>query len=115
MVVVALQSFPSECLLERERLLRSRVDELGRERTERFARLARLKERDQTLADQLYATPHYVAGGGAGVVPTVEALDTLGKHVESLEAEKVSRAAQRPRAGLWGFEGARGYQTLNGV
>ena len=74
-------------LVQQEKILRAKVETLTQEKNDRLEKYKRLHDHDQQLCELLCATPYYVP---SGVVPTVEQLKELEKHVTVMQAEKVS-------------------------
>ncbi|KAK7110254.1 hypothetical protein V1264_014161 [Littorina saxatilis] len=75
-------------MVQREKELRTRLENLNREKQERLKKLKMLHERDQHLCDTLCTTPYYVP---TNMVPSKEQLQELEAHVRGLEAEKEKR------------------------
>ncbi|XP_077991919.1 protein regulator of cytokinesis 1-like isoform X2 [Glandiceps talaboti] len=75
-------------VLQLEKVLRTKVDTLSKEKHNRLQKLTDLKQTEQHLCDVLCTTPYYVPTGS---VPSQEQLETLQEHIDTLKAEKDSR------------------------
>ncbi|CAH1783464.1 unnamed protein product [Owenia fusiformis] len=76
-------------ILQLEKDLRTRVDNLSKMKHERMKILKKLKETDQALCDALCTTPYYIP---TGTVPSQEQIKTLEEHITTLTTEKERRA-----------------------
>ncbi|XP_074643417.1 protein regulator of cytokinesis 1-like [Tubulanus polymorphus] len=75
-------------LLQLEKDLRSKVEELTKIKNDRLKTLNVLQTAEQKLCDVLCATPYYIPSGS---VPTPTQLDELQQHTAMLKAEKEKR------------------------
>ncbi|NWH68370.1 PRC1 regulator, partial [Cochlearius cochlearius] len=71
-----------------ERNLRSRMDVLLKQKSDRMHELKTLIEQDQDLCDLLCTTPFSIDGN---VVPSLDDLDRYRRHLASLNSEKEQR------------------------
>ncbi|CAG5120269.1 unnamed protein product [Candidula unifasciata] len=78
-------------MVQKEKLLRSKVETMAKEKKDRLAKYSTLHTSDQHLCEVLSTTPYYIP---SGTVPTVEQLRELEKHVAHLQAEKDKRFAE---------------------
>lgn len=80
-------------MLERERLIRERVDALNKIKHERMKRLKRLMEMENALAHSMGEKPHLSTKWqeeDSNVIPSEIDLQNYRKIVEQLESTKVS-------------------------
>ncbi|XP_076461912.1 protein regulator of cytokinesis 1-like isoform X2 [Babylonia areolata] len=75
-------------MVQREKELRMKLDNMKREKQERMGRLRQLLKEDEALCQTLCSTPHYLPSHS---VPTREQLHQLEAHVKDLKAEKEKR------------------------
>ena len=73
-------------MVQREKELRTKLENLNREKHERVKKLKQLREEDERLCQALCSTPFYVP---SNIVPSREQLQELEAHVKGLLAEKV--------------------------
>ena len=73
-------------MVQREKELRTKLENLNREKHERVKKLKQLREEDERLCQVLCSTPFYVP---SNIVPSREQLQELEAHVKGLLAEKV--------------------------
>ena len=73
-------------MVQREKELRTKLENLNREKHERVKKLKQLREEDERLCQALCSTPLYVP---SNIVPSREQLQELEAHVKGLLAEKV--------------------------
>ena len=73
-------------MLQLEKDLKSRFNDLNAEKQSRLDRLKTRSKVDQDLCDALSLTPYYIP---TGTVPTAKQLKELDEHIETLEAEQV--------------------------
>ncbi|XP_069722886.1 protein regulator of cytokinesis 1 isoform X2 [Phaenicophaeus curvirostris] len=90
---VELQLEPYEAeeensILQMEKNLRSRMDVLLKQKTDRMRELKTLIEQDQDLCDLLCTTPFCI---DSNVVPSLDDLDRYRRHLASLNSEKEQR------------------------
>ena len=79
-------------MVQREKELRTKLENLNREKHERVRKLKQLRGEDDQLCQALCSTPFYVP---SNIVPSREQLQELEAHVKSLEAEKVLAAIDK--------------------
>ncbi|KAK7068332.1 hypothetical protein SK128_009102 [Halocaridina rubra] len=89
-------------LLELDALLQERIDKLQQTKDERIETLRDLQEKDEGICELLCETPYYIP---ANLVPTVEDIANVEKHVKAMEKEKEDREKTYAtlRAGILGF------------
>ncbi|XP_076435249.1 protein regulator of cytokinesis 1-like isoform X3 [Babylonia areolata] len=75
-------------MVQREKELRTKLENLNREKQERLKKLKQLLDQDQALCQALCSTPFYVSSVS---VPTREQLQELESHIKTLELEKEKR------------------------
>lgn len=75
-------------VLQMEKHLRGKVDELGQEKAERLALTQELQVEDNDLCVELCVTPYYIPTGS---VPSRTQLDELRQHIAKLTEEKTKR------------------------
>ncbi|NWH80501.1 PRC1 regulator, partial [Piaya cayana] len=90
---VELQLEPFEAeeennILQMEKNLRSRMDELLKQKSDRMRELKALIEQDQDLCDLLCTTPFCI---DSNVVPSLDDLERFRQHLASLNSEKEQR------------------------
>ncbi len=73
-------------MLQREKNLRTQLEALMKEKTQRMQQLKALLEQDQDLCDILCVMPYAIA---ADSVPSVEQLENFRQHIANQNAEKV--------------------------
>lgn len=73
-------------MVQKEKILRGKVETLTKEKNDRLSKYKELHSRDQYLCDVMCTTPYYIP---SGTVPSLEQLREMEKHVNSLNAEKV--------------------------
>jgi len=78
-------------MIQREKILRAKVEAMSREKEERLDKYKELHTQDQHLCDSLNEIPYYIPSGS---IPTIEQLKELEKHVNGLQAEKNKRFAE---------------------
>ncbi|BFY98138.1 hypothetical protein BsWGS_01175 [Bradybaena similaris] len=75
-------------MVQKEKLLRSKVETMTKEKKDRLATYSTLHTSDQQLCEVLSTTPYYIP---SGTVPSLEQLRELEKHVIHLQAERDRR------------------------
>ncbi|RUS81031.1 hypothetical protein EGW08_011197 [Elysia chlorotica] len=75
-------------MIQREKLLRTKVELMSKEKNDRLSKYKELHAKDQELCDCLNMTPYYLP---SGVVPSLEQLKECEKHVNQLQVEKDKR------------------------
>ncbi|XP_028257633.1 protein regulator of cytokinesis 1-like isoform X2 [Parambassis ranga] len=78
-------------MLQREKNIRTQVEALMNEKTQRMQRLKALMDQDQDLCDILCSIPYGIA---ADSVPSLQQLETFGQHIANQNAEKAKRYAE---------------------
>ncbi|XP_077451199.1 protein regulator of cytokinesis 1b isoform X2 [Stigmatopora argus] len=78
-------------MLQQEKNLRMRVDDLITEKTQRMQQLKALLEEDQELCDILCCIPFGISPND---VPSVDQLDSFKQHIANQNAEKTNRYAE---------------------
>lgn len=78
-------------MIQKEKLLRTKVDLMGKEKNDRLAKYKELHAKDQELCECLNMTPYYLP---SGAVPSLEQIKECEKHVNQLKAEKDKRFLQ---------------------
>ncbi|NXU95398.1 PRC1 regulator, partial [Xiphorhynchus elegans] len=95
------ESEEKSTILQMEKNLRMRVEELQKQKQERKQELKALQEQDRDLCDILCTALFSI---DSGAVPSLEDLECYRRHVASLNTLKVSResegAAEGPKRGL---------------
>lgn len=75
-------------MLQQEKEIRTQVEVLVKERTQRMQQLKALTERDQDLCDTLCSDPYAL---DPNAVPSLEQLDGFRQRIASQTTEKVDR------------------------
>ncbi|XP_073320669.1 protein regulator of cytokinesis 1b [Pagrus major] len=78
-------------MLQQEKNIRTQVEALMKEKTNRMQQLKALLEQDQDLCDILCSMPYGIAPDS---VPTPEQLENFREHINNQNAEKVKRRAE---------------------
>ncbi|XP_056134976.1 protein regulator of cytokinesis 1b [Lampris incognitus] len=78
-------------MLQQEKDIRTRVEVLVKEKSQRMQQLKALMEQDQDLSDILCCMPYKIAPDS---VPSLEQLDNLHQHIATQTAEKERRHAE---------------------
>uniref|UniRef100_A0A8C7QPG6 Protein regulator of cytokinesis 1b n=1 Tax=Oncorhynchus mykiss TaxID=8022 RepID=A0A8C7QPG6_ONCMY len=78
-------------MLQQEKEIRTQVEMLVKERTQRMQQLKALTERDQGLSDTLCSDPYAL---DPNAVPSLEQLDGFRQHIASQTTEKERRRAE---------------------
>ncbi|XP_042342525.1 protein regulator of cytokinesis 1b isoform X1 [Plectropomus leopardus] len=78
-------------MLQQEKNIRTQVDALLKEKTQRMQKLKVLLEQDQDLCDVLCSMPYGIAPDS---VPTPEQLESFSQHITNQNAEKAKRYAE---------------------
>lgn len=73
-------------MVQKEKILRSKVETMAKEKKDRVAKYDNLHSRDEHLCEVLSTSTYYIP---PGKVPTLEQLRELEKHVAQLQMEKV--------------------------
>lgn len=73
-------------MVQKEKILRSKVETMAKEKKDRVAKYETLHSRDEHLCKVLSTSTYYIP---PGKVPTLEQLRELEKHVAQLQMEKV--------------------------
>lgn len=73
-------------MVQKEKILRSKVETMSKEKKDRLAKYSTLHSNDELLCKTLSMTPYCIP---TGKVPTLEQLRELEKRVAQLQAEKV--------------------------
>uniref|UniRef100_A0A0B6ZRP3 Protein regulator of cytokinesis 1 n=1 Tax=Arion vulgaris TaxID=1028688 RepID=A0A0B6ZRP3_9EUPU len=75
-------------MVQKEKILRSKVETMAKEKKDRMTKYDTLHSRDQHLSEALSTTPYYIP---SEKVPTLEQLRELEKHVGQLQTERDKR------------------------
>ncbi|XP_066985836.1 protein regulator of cytokinesis 1-like isoform X2 [Macrobrachium rosenbergii] len=75
-------------LLDLDALLQERLDKLEQTKEERLETLKELQEKDEGLCELLCETPYFIP---QNLVPTLEDISNVEKHIKSMEKEKEER------------------------
>ncbi|XP_062275648.1 protein regulator of cytokinesis 1b [Scomber scombrus] len=78
-------------MLQQEKNIRTEVEALTKEKTQRMQRLKTLLEQDQDLCDILCSMPYGIAPDS---VPSLEQLENFQEHISNQNAEKAKRYAE---------------------
>uniref|UniRef100_A0A0B6ZVL8 Protein regulator of cytokinesis 1 n=1 Tax=Arion vulgaris TaxID=1028688 RepID=A0A0B6ZVL8_9EUPU len=78
-------------MVQKEKLLRSKVESMAKEKKDRLAKYNTLHSSDQHLCEILSVTPFYIP---SGTVPSLEQLKELEKHVSQSQTEKDKRFSE---------------------
>ncbi|XP_054468118.1 protein regulator of cytokinesis 1b isoform X2 [Anoplopoma fimbria] len=78
-------------MLQQEKNIRTQLEALMKEKTQRMQQLKELLEQDQDLCDLLCSTPYGLAPDSA---PTPEQLESFSQHIANQNAEKARRYAE---------------------
>ncbi|KAK0052021.1 protein regulator of cytokinesis 1-like isoform X2 [Biomphalaria pfeifferi] len=78
-------------MVQREKILRSKVEIMTKEKNERLAKYKDLYTVDQKLSTLMHTTSYYIP---TGVVPSLEQLKEMEIHVNNLKAEKEKRHSE---------------------
>ena len=73
-------------LVQREKVLRAKVETMTQEKKGRMQKYEDLHSKDKLLCETLSATPFYLPSNS---VPTSEQLKEFERHISSLQVEKV--------------------------
>ncbi|XP_008302137.1 protein regulator of cytokinesis 1b isoform X1 [Stegastes partitus] len=78
-------------MLQQEKNIRTQVEALMKERTQRMQQLKLLLEQDQDLVDIMCSMPYGIA---ADIVPSMEQLENFRQHIANQNIEKAKRHAE---------------------
>ncbi|GFR74723.1 protein regulator of cytokinesis 1 [Elysia marginata] len=78
-------------MIQKEKLLRTKVELMNKEKNDRLSKYKALHAKDQELCECLNMTPYYLP---TGAIPSLQQLKECEKHVNQLQAEKDKRFLQ---------------------